>query len=222
MVKDWNTQFMSSFKDSKIGKEAPSSLQHQTYDLLSSMDEEDVDAIFPEYSAAIDSILSFSKFEIAKELGEFLCTCESPIELRMGMALAMTARHTGFELVLMSNMPWGRKHGDINSPVRFIIEPQAKILNYRTDFLIACEIPWRGEFIRSAMVVVECDGHDYHERTKEQAKRDKKRDRVLQSNNLNVFRYTGSEIWEDVFRCAEESVSFVYDKALKSTKPAKA
>ena len=48
---------------------------------------------------------------------------------------------------------------------------------------------------------VECDGHDFHEKTKEQAARDKKRDRDLQALGYRVLRFSGSEIYRDVNAC---------------------
>jgi very-short-patch-repair endonuclease len=53
-------------------------------------------------------------------------------------------------------------------------------------------------------MIVECDGHDFHEKTKEQARRDKQRDRFLQSRGYKVLRYTGSEIWADPTECSDE------------------
>lgn len=58
----------------------------------------------------------------------------------------------------------------------------------------------------SGRVVLECDGHDFHERTKEQAKRDRRRDRWMQSEGWIVLRFTGSEIWTDARACGEEVV----------------
>ena len=55
-------------------------------------------------------------------------------------------------------------------------------------------------------MVLECDGHDFHERTKLQAKRDRGRDRNLQSFGFLVYRYTGQEIWQDVFACATQAI----------------
>jgi very-short-patch-repair endonuclease len=46
-------------------------------------------------------------------------------------------------------------------------------------------------------VVIEVDGHDYHEKTKEQAKRDKQRDRAFTSASYEVMRFTGSELHEN-------------------------
>lgn len=53
-------------------------------------------------------------------------------------------------------------------------------------------------------VAIECDGHDYHERTKEQAARDKSRDRTLVRDGWRVLRFTGSEIHNYPRECVEE------------------
>lgn len=60
-------------------------------------------------------------------------------------------------------------------------------------------------------LVVECDGHNFHERTKEQAAKDRARDRWLTSKDYDVFRFTGSELWRNPMACAEQ----VTDWALK-------
>lgn len=51
-------------------------------------------------------------------------------------------------------------------------------------------------------IAVFCDGHDFHERTKEQAARDRKIDRDLQFADIPVLRFTGSEIHHDAHGCA--------------------
>ena len=51
---------------------------------------------------------------------------------------------------------------------------------------------------------IECDGHDYHEKTKEQAKKDKSKDRILKASGLDIVRFTGSEITSEPDKCVEE------------------
>ena len=41
-------------------------------------------------------------------------------------------------------------------------------------------------------IVVECDGHDFHEKTKDQVARDKSRVRDLEIAGWRVLRFTGS------------------------------
>lgn len=106
----------------------------------------------------------------------------------------------------------------------FSIIPQYKISQYRVDFLIDpltffVNHPSKYsdktlKFIDKNLkrLVVEIDGHDFHERTKEQAKKDKERDRFLQSKNYQVFRFTGSEILNNLSSCSWE----VYSQAQRN------
>jgi very-short-patch-repair endonuclease len=41
-------------------------------------------------------------------------------------------------------------------------------------------------------LVVECDGHDFHEKTKQQVTKDNRRERELQIAGWHVFRFSGS------------------------------
>jgi very-short-patch-repair endonuclease len=51
---------------------------------------------------------------------------------------------------------------------------------------------------------VEVDGHDFHDRTKRQASFDRKRDRELTLDGYPVIRYTGSDVYNDPIKCAED------------------
>jgi very-short-patch-repair endonuclease len=114
----------------------------------------------------------------------------SPIE-RLLLAHLMFV-HDGYSLPTLSHRDEVRDEG------LFII-PQQQIDRYRVDFLI--ELRYAG---RVKAIVVECDGHDYHERTKEQAAKDKSRDRYLVAKGYPVLRFTGSEIYRSPEQCAAE------------------
>ncbi len=73
---------------------------------------------------------------------------------------------------------------------------QDSIGQYRVDFSIVS--------LGMGRLVIECDGHDFHEKTKEQAARDKRRDRFLQQSGYRVLRFTGSEIYRDAHACVQE------------------
>lgn len=88
----------------------------------------------------------------------------------------------------------------------FRFRPQQKIGQYRVDFVVEIE----GE-----KLVVECDGHDFHEKTKEQATKDKKRDRFLVSQGYKVLRFTGSEIKKNPLRVISEIADAVYGPMVK-------
>lgn len=103
----------------------------------------------------------------------------------------------------------------------FSIQPQKRIGPYRADFAIShlvregdtgsdgCYSMDELPHVYHAQLVVECDGHDFHEKTKEQAARDKRRDRVFLQNGWPVARFTGSEIKNDPGRCAEEVIQIL-------------
>jgi very-short-patch-repair endonuclease len=57
---------------------------------------------------------------------------------------------------------------------------------------------------RRFKIAIELDGHDFHERTKEQARRDKSRDRALQAIGWHVLRFTGSEVYRNATACVYE------------------
>ncbi len=88
---------------------------------------------------------------------------------------------------------------------------QVKLLGgkYRADFVVG----------RYPSVVVECDGHEHHEKTKEQAQRDKKRDRELTAAGLTVLHFTGSEIHRDAKGCVKEVLDMLESLVARTSKP---
>lgn len=82
------------------------------------------------------------------------------------------------------------------------VYPQITIGEYRVDFYLVHVDQEEG-----SPLIVECDGHDFHEKTKEQARRDKARDRYLVSQGYRVLRYTGSEIYNNPEGVAHEILS---------------
>lgn len=67
----------------------------------------------------------------------------------------------------------------------------------------------------TSKLIVECDGHDFHERTKEQAQRDRERDRRMQENGYTIFRFTGSELHRNAFGCARQVLRWAENAAWK-------
>jgi hypothetical protein len=72
---------------------------------------------------------------------------------------------------------------------------QTREAKYRLDLALLYK-PAPGP-LEPVWIDVECDGHDFHERTRQQAERDKARDRDLQALGWVVARFTGSEIVRD-------------------------
>lgn len=108
---------------------------------------------------------------------------ESPIEVKLGVAIVRGAAS-------FSRIP-GMGVGIVNG---WLLEPQSPIGAFRADFELA---PTSG-----AGIVIEADGHAFHERTAEQATRDRSRDRWMATRGYTVLRFTGTEITRNAERCA--------------------
>lgn len=83
--------------------------------------------------------------------------------------------------------------------VDFNLTPQAEVAGCKVDFLLWFQM---GRHVGG--VAIECDGHDFHEKTKEQAARDKDRDRRVLLAGFPVMRFTGREIFRDVPACVNQ------------------
>ena len=53
-------------------------------------------------------------------------------------------------------------------------------------------------------VGIECNGHDYHQRSKSQAAKDSSKVRTLKKKGLEIVRFTGSEITYNVDKCVAD------------------
>jgi hypothetical protein len=132
--------------------------------------------------------------------------CQSPIERLMLLAM-MSAGHSGYPFrieFVPSKEPRDIKELPFLSQYGCFVCPQVIIGPYRADFVIINNL-------RTAqhIVIVECDGHDFHEKTKEQAAHDKRRDRYFAAERYTVLHFTGSEIYSSAADCAEEALGHI-------------
>ncbi len=118
--------------------------------------------------------------------------CESPIEKQLFAQFLEYAKEFGED-------QWdGTRLNMFNSSPGIFLYPQYEIDGgrYRLDFALLDD--------GNMKIAIEADGHEFHERTKDQAERDKRRDRYLQSDGWKVLRFTGSEIHRDAAKCVAE------------------
>jgi very-short-patch-repair endonuclease len=138
------------------------------------------------------------------ELDHFLVNkCESEIERRMLIELLFADwGYSNWLAVALDDpeMPYFTEGDETVT-----LAPQLSIGSYRADIAVIVKGP-HGKKLR---IAVECDGHDFHEKTKAQAERDKKRDRDMQKLGWMVFRFTGSELFRLGRQRAEEVAAFV-------------
>lgn len=133
--------------------------------------------------AYLEAVVEEAKTDYTSMFGVLSQRCESPIEaLFLAAFLPNCLRNPSYE-----------------------IRPQQPIGSYRVDFLVS----YLPSPHYSREVIVECDGHDYHERTRDQAERDKKRDRAITNLGLSVFRFTGRELHRAPHACVKEIIDYI-------------
>lgn len=120
----------------------------------------------------------------------------SEIERALAAYFVTSARLQPFPMYLGHEFKITSGHG-------IFLTPQYEVGPYRVDFVLGST-----QHIADLRkhIVIECDGHQFHEKTKEQAARDKKRDRTLTTTFGAVLHFTGSEIYRDVAGCWSESL----------------
>jgi very-short-patch-repair endonuclease len=145
----------------------------------------------------------------AKDIDEL---CQSPIEKLFAASLGQLEdwEMRGFTIsktqgdvqrTLLENMTSDRD----NIEWVGIATPQYVYGRYKLDFLLTAIFRFPDETdVHFLSLAVECDGHDFHERTKEQAANDRARDRELLAAGIPVFRFTGSQIFRTPEKCVDE------------------
>lgn len=146
----------------------------------------DTRALSVRLAESLAAELEYSSFVVLERLAPM---CESPIEALLGAALLMLGGMIDSGMI-------GLQTPQADPPkTRFILTPQFRWRTYRIDWHLRAG---------TKELFVECDGHDFHERTKEQAERDRSRDREITTAGIPFLRFTGREIHRDAAQCANE------------------
>lgn len=135
--------------------------------------------------------------------------CESPIERMLLAALIYALNHESSHEVHAYSRPFKVQKQPFAPFEGIFFCPQGRVGAFRSDFLfriVGTRV--NGELI-DKWLAVECDGHDFHERTKEQARRDRSRDREMTALGVTVMRFTGQEIHRSAEDCAWEVESVI-------------
>jgi very-short-patch-repair endonuclease len=100
----------------------------------------------------------------------------------------------------------------IDQTLDVAIAPQTQLTiggkAYRIDFVIASP---------DLKLAIEIDGHDFHEKTKEQAANDRARERSIVREGYTLMRFTGSEIFRNPRSCVDEVAEQI--RLLRQGKP---
>lgn len=100
---------------------------------------------------------------------------------------------------------------DESEPDWLLVTPQFPVGKFKVDFLIQNR---RGKTL-TGQVAVEIDGHNFHEKTKEQVAKDKARERAIVATGISVLRFSGSEVFRNPAACVHEIGSIFYPRAKK-------
>ncbi len=85
--------------------------------------------------------------------------------------------------------------------------PQVAIGRYRVDFLVRYWMPLDAEPGKG--IIVELDGHAFHDKDQRQRSYEKARDRHLVKAGYRVLHYTGSDVVADPFAPAHEVLALL-------------
>lgn len=132
-----------------------------------------------------DKLCQSCNFKLTNKCNECLFVLQSPLERQLYLELSKT--YIRFQTQYPLN--WygenisieGKTYGDKNNNFKEVLTV--------VDFYIEK---------RQTKLCVYTDGHTYHERTEEQAQRDRNIDRKLQELGFQVLRYTGKDVIENV------------------------
>jgi very-short-patch-repair endonuclease len=149
---------------------------------------------------------------VKKMLWNFLCDKLDDIEEELSVIKSPIEQ--AFFLAMKDEMQWIENKRGVHAT---FFDPQHKISSdkniYYADFGIGVLL----DDDTSLKWAIECDGHDFHEKTKEQARRDKQRERAILGAGYTVIRFTGSEIHQDPYKCAQEVYSLILAEIRKRT-----
>lgn len=221
---DMNRVFRSSFstwlaKEPDESEEPFNSLaKAMEYFGLSTGHDKDDRPFYPGYVL----LAAFALRDLAATLEHPFGQCGSPMERMLLSALIVATLQRGYGLKLKA-LTTEAQFPAYASTDSVTIEPQAQMGQYRVDFKVSLE-SLSHRLIRAeervfpyltTHLIVECDGHDFHDRTREQASRDRARDRWLQGFGYPVYRFTGSDIWRDVFVCSGQVLEGLTQMAIR-------
>lgn len=159
------------------------------------------------FESSKDQYLSDLWMQVSHSSADCAQFCESEIELMLLAAFESQHFVVGRERFTKIISPGNPVDWEgLEWEPTMLIAPQFKWGKYRIDFMVMM----RGF---DQQFFIECDGHAFHERTKEQAERDRTKDREIQAAGIPILRFTGREIHRDPFSCVLQIQKFILGRA---------
>ena len=79
---------------------------------------------------------------------------------------------------------------------------------YDTEYNFKCHYKCEHDF----KLIIECDGHNFHEKTKKQVKYNNERDYNLKNAGYDILHFSGSQIFNEPFKCANNTMNYILSK----------
>lgn len=122
-------------------------------------------------------------------------SCNSPIEQIFACALDF--------------MYMIKYYGSLSA--NYSIKPQYEIMTNKQKRIIdfAIYVNFNPDDV---ILLIECDGYDYHAKTKEQFENTNKKDREVRLLGYDILHFTGTEIYKNPLKCANETWEYIVKK----------
>ena len=117
---------------------------------------------------------------------------ESPIEQIFKTAFDLYMDLTGKEYIFL----FSQKEIKVNDK------------KYIVDFYFE-EDEYVNKFNTDKKIIIECDGYEFHQKTKEQVQKDNEREYNLKMAGYEILRFSGTQIYNNPFKCAEDTYNYI-------------
>lgn len=87
-------------------------------------------------------------------------------------------------------------------------EIQVNDRKYIVDFYFE-EDEYVNKFNTNKKIIIECDGYEFHQKTKEQVQKDNEREYNLKMAGYEILRFSGTQIYNNPFKCAEDTYNYI-------------
>ena len=87
---------------------------------------------------------------------------------------------------------------------------------YVADFIIEYSEVFNSFLKNDFKLVIERDGYEFHNKTREQIDYDNHRDYDMKINGYEVLRFSGSEIYNNPDKCFYKIIKFIYERGINN------
>lgn len=140
-------------------------------------------------------VMGHNDYNILEDIYLYITYCQSPIEI-----------------IFLTALEIYRQEHDVDIFIQPQIEIEIDNKKYIADFEVEYDELCNPKLKKDFALVIECDGYEFHQKTKKQVEYDNKREYDLKINNYQILRFSGSEIYKDPIDCAERVFKYIEEK----------